>query len=160
MLGTVMIFSIRAETGKADHEFMRSLNERLVEVSQAPTHTAADVAIFQDQFTASAWANDVKTNATFVAVSESGRRLGYVNVRGSPDEIGQEEGGYIALLAVIAEAEGHGIAQALVNAAENWAKQQGFQRLSLDVFASNQRAQQFYRKAGYEPEMIRVIKHI
>jgi ribosomal protein S18 acetylase RimI-like enzyme len=155
-----MIFSIRAEEGEADHVFMLSLNKRLVDVSQAPTHSEAEVAVFQEQFTASAWSNDIETNATFVAVGEDGRRLGYVNVRETADEIGQEKCGYIALLAIVAEAEGKGVAQALVSRAENWSKQQGFSRLSLDVFASNQRAQQFYKKAGYQSEMIRVIKQL
>lgn len=155
-----MNFTVRAEEGEADRVFMLSLNERLVSVSRAPTHSEAEVAVFQEQFTASAWSNDIETNATFVAVGEDGRRLGYVNVREAPDEIGQEKCGYIALLAVVVEAEGKGVAQALVSKAEHWSKQQGFHRLSLDVFASNQRAQQFYKKAGYQSEMIRVIKQL
>lgn len=153
-------FTIRPEKDEADRAFIRGLNVRLSGVIDAPTHSKEEVVAFQDRFTASAWGNDAGDSATFVAVDNGGQRLGYVNVRGSADEIANEKCGYIALLAVVAEAEGNGVGQSLLEEAEKWTREMGFRRLSLDVFASNHRGQRFYEKAGFRPETIRVIKQL
>lgn len=153
-------FTIRLEEGEADRAFIRGLNARLSGVIEAPTHSRETVVAFQDRFTASAWVHDPDDSATFIAVGKDGQRLGYVNVRGSADEIANERCGYVALLAVVDEAEGEGIGQALLQQAEKWTGQMGFRRLALDVFASNVRGQHFYEKAGFRPETIRVIKQL
>lgn len=153
-------FIIRQEEVETDRAFIRGLNERLSGVIEAPTHSNDEVVAFQDRFTASAWGNDTGESATFVAVGKDGQRLGYVNVRGSMDEIANEECGYVVLLAVAAEAEGEGVGQSLLQQAEDWTREMGYRRLSLDVFASNHRGQRFYEKAGFRPETIRVIKQV
>ena len=153
-------FSIRPEEGEADRAFMRGLNARLTSVIDAPTHSNDSVVAFQERFTASAWGSDTGESATFVAIKKDGQRLGYVNVRGSIDEIADERCGYVALLAVVAEAEGEGVGQSLLRQAEKWTKEMGFRRLSLDVFASNHRGQRFYEEAGFRPETIRLVKRL
>ena len=155
-----MTFSIRAEETEADREFIEGLNPRLTEFIEAPAHSKRDVEQFQDGFTATSWDSDIGENATFIATKECGERIGYVNVREGMDEIAGKKCGYIALLAVKPEAEGQGVARSLVNEAEKWAKQMGYARLALDVFASNDRGLRFYEKAGFRHETIRVIKQI
>jgi len=155
-----MTFTIRPEDGGIDRAFMRKLNARLVAVSEAPAHSEKEVIAFQDRFTASAWESSNENNTTLVAIDEGGQQLGYINIRDTKDEIANEKCGYIALLAVKVEAEGKGIAKALVSEAENWARKKGFHRLSLDVFASNHRGQNFYKEIGFQPETIRVIKRL
>ena len=153
-------FTIHPARDEADRVFIRGLNVRLSSVIDAPTHSNEEVIAFQDRFTASAWGNGTGHSATFVAVGKDGQRLGYVNVRESADEIANEKCGYIALLAIVAEAEGEGVGQSLLQEAERWAREMGFRRLSLDVFASNHRGQRFYQTAGFRPETIRVIKQL
>ena len=153
-------FKIRLEDGNTDRAFVKGLNARLSGVIDAPTHSKGEVEAFQERFTATAWQDGAAAGATFIAVSQDGQRLGYVNVRESMDEIANEKCGYITLLAVADEAEGEGVGQALLIEAERWTKEKGFRRLSLDVFASNGRGQGFYEKAGYQPETIRVIKQL
>lgn len=153
-------FIVRPEKDEADRSFIRGLNARLSGVIEAPTHSKDEVVAFQDRFTASAWATDAIEGATFVATGRDGQRLGYVNVRESQDEIANETCGYIALLAVVSEAEGEGVGQALLQEAEKWAGEKGFSRLSLDVFASNLRGQRFYEKLGFRPETVRLIKRL
>ena len=153
-------FIIRPEKDEADRVFIRGLNGRLSGVIDAPTHSNEEVADFQERFTASAWEGDAGECATFIAVGTDGQRLGYVNVRESADEIANEKCGYIALLAVRAEAEGEGVGQSFLEEAEEWTRQMGFRRLALDVFASNQRGQRVYEKAGFRPETIRLIKQL
>lgn len=153
-------FTIRLEDGDTDHAFITALNARLSGVIDAPTHSKEEVEAFQYRFTATAWEVEAAAGATFVAVGKDGQRVGYVNVRESMDEIANEKCGYIALLAVVDEAEGEGVGQALLMEAERWTRQKGFRRLSLDVFASNLRGRRFYEKAGYRLEIIRVIKQL
>lgn len=159
-IGTAMIFSIRPSAGEADHRFIERLNARLTEVIKAPTHTEGQVASFQQGFTASSWDADIFSNATFVAVNVQDEPIGYVNVREGNDEIAEEKCGYIALLAVVPEVEGQGVAQSLVSKAEEWSRQMGYTRVALDVFASNERGLRFYNKVGFAHETIRVIKKI
>jgi GNAT superfamily N-acetyltransferase len=155
-----MTFTVRPEEDEADRVFIRGLNSRLSSVIDAPTHSREEVDAFQDRFTATTWADDNRDGATFLAVGEDGQRLGYVNVRAGADEIADERCAYIALLAVIAKAEGRGVGQALLLAAESWSKDMGFSRVALDVFASNCRGQRFYETAGFRPETLRVIKRL
>jgi ribosomal protein S18 acetylase RimI-like enzyme len=156
----MMIFSIRPGEGEMDRPFIEQMNARLVEVIKAPTHTESEVKSFQQGFTASSWNADIVNNATFVAINGQGAPIGYVNVREGNDEIAEGKCGYIALLAVVPEAEGQGVAQSLVNEAEKWARQMGYTRVALDVFASNERGLRFYDKMGFDHETIRVIKKI
>lgn len=155
-----MSFSIRSECDDEDRRFIEGLNSRLTDVIKAPTHSSSDVQSFQEAFTATAWELDDGKGATFLAVDKTGDRTGYVNVREGSDEVLGEACGYIALLAVKQEHEGRGIAKALVERAEQWAREMGFRRLALDVFASNDHALKFYERAGFQPETIRVIKRL
>lgn len=153
-----MPFSIRPECDDEDRRFIEGLNSRLTDVIEAPTHSSSDVESFQNAFTATAWELDGGKCATFLAIEETGNRIGYVNVREGTDDVLGEACGYIALLAVKQEHEGRGIAKALVERAEQWAREMGFSRVALDVFASNDHALKFYERAGFQPETIRVIK--
>lgn len=155
-----MTFSIRPEDGVEDRKFIRDLNTRLVEVSDAPTHCTEEVEDFQDRFTASAWGTITENRATFVAVAQNDQKIGYINVRESEGDIASKKCAYIALLAVTAEAEGKGVAQSLIAEAEAWSKQMGYSRICLDVFDSNDRGQKFDEQAGFQPETIRMIKKL
>jgi ribosomal protein S18 acetylase RimI-like enzyme len=43
-------------------------------------------------------------------------------------------------------------------AAEDWARGRGYRLLSLDVFADNRRAVDFYRRGGFKTETRRMVK--
>lgn len=51
-----------------------------------------------------------------------------------------------------------GAARKLMQHAEAWAKSKRYRFLSLDVFADNRRALEFYLKFGFQPESIRLVK--
>lgn len=154
------LFSIRLESDLQDRAFIEKLNSRLTEVIDAPTHTADEVRSFQDLFTATAWDGKTGKNATFIAIDDDGNKVDYVNVREGTDDVLGEPCGYIALLAVKSSHESRGIARALIQRAEEWAAEVGFDRVALDVFASNDRALKFYERAGFEAETIRVVKRL
>lgn len=112
-----MSFSIRPECDDEDRRFIEGLNVRLTDVIEAPTHSSGEIASFQEAFTATAWELDGGKGATFLAVEETGSRIGYVNVREGLDDVLGETCGYIALLAVGQAHEGRGVAKALVERA-------------------------------------------
>ncbi|GAA5528563.1 GNAT family N-acetyltransferase [Herpetosiphon gulosus] len=53
-------------------------------------------------------------------------------------------------LYVVHDVRGQGVAQRLLNLAQAWASQQGYQRMQLYVTASNQRAKRFYQAQGWQ----------
>jgi GNAT superfamily N-acetyltransferase len=55
-------------------------------------------------------------------------------------------------LIVAASARGIGVGRALLEVTEIWARQHGVDRLTLEVFAGNDRARALYTKAGYVEE--------
>ena len=65
---------------------------------------------------------------------------------------------YVDVLAVLEEAEGRGVAGALMRFAEGWAAGRGCAEVCLDVFSGNGRAIRFYERAGYRPDHIRMAK--
>jgi GNAT superfamily N-acetyltransferase len=66
--------------------------------------------------------------------------------------------GYVSLLALTEEAEGQGIAHLMMQAAESWARAQGYRFLCLDVFADNRHAVEFYERRGFQTETLRMVK--
>ena len=100
----------------------------------------------------------VEGASTLIACAEDGKRLGYIHLRPGKDAVTDEPYGYISLLATTKEAEGSGVATRLMTAAEDWARGRGYRLLSLDVFADNRRAVDFYRRGGFKTETRRMVK--
>lgn len=155
-----MRFSIRPERGAKDRAFIERLNPRLTQVIEAPTHSDNEVEAFQAAFTATAWEQSAGKSSTFLAVDEANELIGYVSVREGSDEVLSEPCVYIALLAVERCHEGKGVAKALIQTAEEWAVEMGYARVALDVFGSNTHALEFYERAGFRVETVRVIKKL
>lgn len=155
-----MTFTIRNEEGADDRDFMLSLSPRFDAVTNAPTHSKDDVRLFHQRFIAQSWDDAIQVSHNFIAVGDDDTRLGFINLRETEDDIANEKCAYIALIAISAEATGLGVAPALISKAADWARGAGYKRLCLDVFSSNAHAQNFYEKAGFEPETVRVVKRL
>ncbi len=143
----------------ADTEFLSSLSPRLSGVPGPSWHDLAAMEGFQVRYMAETFAPAAREEAsTLIAWSSDGRRLGYIHVRPGKDGVSDEPCGYVSLLALTEEAEGKGIAGRLMDAAEAWARARGYRLLSLDVFADNRRAIDFYGRRGFKRETIRMVK--
>ena len=60
---------------------------------------------------------------------------------------------------VTAEAwEGRGVGRALLARAEQWARDHGLERISLETGAANTRARAFYARSGYQDEEVRLTR--
>ena len=142
----------------SDTAFLSSLSPRLSGVPGPAWHDLAAMEDFQDRYMASTFAAIDDGAQTLIAWSSDGRRLGYVHMRPGKDGVTEEPCGYVSLLAVDKDAEGSGVATQLMAAAEGWARARGYRFLSLDVFADNRRAVDFYKRGGFESETLRMVK--
>ena len=97
-----------------------------------------------------------RTGTLLVAEAE-GRVVGFVAVvrggRASSAHVGDVG------LTVAASHRGRGVGRALMLAAEDWARKAGVERLTLTVFAHNERARRLYASLGYVEEGVRRAQH-
>lgn len=154
-----MKFTIRAATA-ADGEAMLALMPRLsafdIPDSRTPEHLWRDDAELIRQWIGGR-AND---RLVHVAEGAAGAILGLALVSLRPELLSHEPSAHLEAIAVTAEAEGKGVGQALLAAAERDAGRHGARCMTLHVFSTNSRARNFYERSGYEGELIRYIKSI
>jgi len=91
-------------------------------------------------------------SALLIAESEPGGHLGFVYLERLQDYFTLEWHGHVGMLVVAEEVEGKGIGSALMRAAEAWAREQGYRKLTLTVFEANRKARALYDHLGYAPE--------
>jgi ribosomal-protein-alanine N-acetyltransferase len=91
---------------------------------------------------------EIFPDTNFVSESE-GRVTGFIIC--GVEDTGEEIYGHICSLAVSREFRGMGIGSALVQRAEYQVMLTGATAMQLEVRISNQAAQKFYQKHGYEP---------
>jgi len=140
-----------------DRTFIDSLSPRLSGVPRPAWHDQTAMEGIQDRHMESSF-EPIEGASTLIACAQDGRRLGYIHLRPSTDGVTNEPCGYISLLATTEAAEGSGVAKRLMAAAEDWARGRGYRLLSLDVFADNRRAVNFYRRSGFKTETRRMVK--
>jgi ribosomal protein S18 acetylase RimI-like enzyme len=92
-----------------------------------------------------------------VAEDAQGERLGLVSISHHVNFAGETEA-YIGELAVRADREGSGVGQALMRAAEDWARAHGYSLVVLDTGAANTRARDFYERLGYQEESVKLVR--
>ncbi|MCX7555666.1 GNAT family N-acetyltransferase [Xanthomonadaceae bacterium JHOS43] len=97
---------------------------------------------------------------TVVLVAEDarGRCAGFARVRLVNDSIDGTRNAHLADLVVASAHEGKGTAQALLDAAEAFARAQHCTHLQLFTFPDHERALRLYRRSGFETDMLRLVK--
>ena len=113
---------------------------------------------FAEVLTTAVRAQDSRS-AVLIAQSASGVRLGFISLTVREDVTGIERG-HVRDLGVIEDARKTGVGSALMRAGEAWARQRGLPVLSLDVWATNERARAFYETMGYIPESFCLFKSL
>jgi GNAT superfamily N-acetyltransferase len=92
-----------------------------------------------------------------IAEDEQGERSGFATVSHSTHFTGQRQA-YIGELATSETAEGRGVGSALVQACEQWAREQGYTLLAVSTGAANTRALKFYHHLGFHDEDVTLTK--
>lgn len=94
----------------------------------------------------------------FIA-EEDGERLGFATVTHSKHFSGQPQA-YIGELVTAEGAEGRGVGTALVEACCAWAKEQGYDLITLSTGSGNPRARHFYAHLGFVEEDVTLVKRL
>ena len=140
----------------ADREFVLSLAPRLAIGIPPWRDPQKMIATVQGWITESIKQHGNKT-MVIVAEDEHGERLGFATVSHDTHFTGEGQA-YIGELAISEETEGRGVGEALAQACEQWAREQGYRILSLATGAANERALGFYRHMGYLDEDVKLVK--
>ena len=148
---------IRIRTAEpGDEEAIARLSHRAGSTAAPPWAT---IHSLEDE---TEWARSVierpdPATALLVAADADNQVLGFVAALHVTDVPGHRHG-HIASIAVAPGAEGRDIGKALLAAAEQWCRDQGFSDVTLHVYPGNERAQAVYERAGYELEWHRLRK--
>ena len=142
-----------------DREFVAQFVSALLEFGSPAWKDSGALAPGFTRVLADAVSNQDARAAVLIARGGDGARLGFVSVV-VREAIGGVERAHVADLAVIEGARRVGVGRALMRAAEAWARERGLAVLSLDVWSTNDRALSFYRRLGYRPESLCLIKEL
>jgi GNAT superfamily N-acetyltransferase len=98
--------------------------------------------------------------ATSIIVAEEpvGSIAGFVFSTTRQDYFTGRDHAHIEVLTVAEAAEGRGVGRALLEAAEQWARERGYPHITLNVFAVNARAREVYQRGGYGEETVHYLK--
>lgn len=135
----------------SDQEALLQLADRLAAFGPT-TRTAGEITRRERRALSDALAQPSPGSALLVAQHADLGVVGVLLLEGRRDYFTDEAHGHIAILAVAHDAQGRGVGRALLAAAEKWGRGQGFRRLTLMVFAANQRAKDFYARQGWQVE--------
>jgi aminoglycoside 6'-N-acetyltransferase I len=93
-----------------------------------------------------------------VALDDSQKMIGFIelNLRNNVPGSSQQTTPYIEAWSVSPDYQGQGIGKALIQAAEDWAKQQNFHELGSDAPTSNEKSVSLHKQLGFN-EIERVV---
>ncbi|MGB5941495.1 MAG: GNAT family N-acetyltransferase [Leeuwenhoekiella sp.] len=98
-------------------------------------------------------------NAIFIVEdADNQQQLGFIFLEIGTDYYHREPHGHIADIIVSPEARGRGIGKMLMEKAETWTKENGYNLLTLNVFNDNKKARKFYSALGFTPDLTKYGK--
>ena len=139
-----------------DRDFVLATAERLASFVIPPWRTAHEICEGEAR-TLRVWF-DGAANGTLLVAESNGARAGFIFLERQIDYFTQRAHAHIGMLAVTTHAEGIGIGRALLEAAERWAHDAGYDRITLHAFEGNARARAIYERLGYAPETVKYVK--
>jgi GNAT superfamily N-acetyltransferase len=139
-----------------DRTFVLSLAPRLLIGMPSWRDPQLWLTAFQNWITASIDQQGQEA-MVFIAEDDRGEQLGFVTLSHNTHFTGEHQA-YINELVTSEEAEGHGVGTALIQACEQWAREQGYRILALSTGAANLRALGFYHHLGFRDEDVKLVK--
>lgn len=141
-----------------DHAFVVAAAQRLASFGPPAWRTPEEIVSREAQTLRAFFEAPAPGSALLMAASDQGHRLGFVYLERLQDYFTLAEHGHVGMLVVTEEAAGRGVGSALMRAAETWAREQGYRRLTLTVFEANHGARAVYEHLGYAAETLRYVK--
>ncbi len=140
-----------------DRDGVLALADRLADFELPPGRTAREIRV-ADHHLFDAQLASASPDVLFLVAEEDDAVLGTIFANTRSDYFTRATVAYVEVLAVSEAAAGKGIGRALMEATERWARERGFGRVELAVFANNRRARAFYEHLGYRAETMRYVK--
>jgi GNAT superfamily N-acetyltransferase len=140
----------------ADDVTLSHLATRLAGFELPPWRTPAEIARADARGMIASVQLGQPDDQVFVA-ERQGLAVGCLHILATTDFFGRRHA-HISVIASTEAAEGTGVGRALMEFAENWARQRQLTLLTLHVFATNTRARRFYEQAGMAPEFLKYAK--
>lgn len=94
----------------------------------------------------------------FVAEDEDGTPVGFIHLQKTQDFFTARSNCHVSDLAVAPGQDGRGVGRALLEHAEDWAREHRCALVTLAVFPGNERARALYEAAGYAADLLRLAK--
>ncbi len=142
----------------ADRDALIALTARLAEFPRPAWRTAHEIAVADNGILLAAVAAPGADTIVLVSGALGESLDGVVFAATKTDYFTGERHGHVEVLAVAPQAQGRGVARALMAAAESWARARGDAFITLNVFDANARARGIYARLGYLPETIHYRK--
>ena len=96
----------------------------------------------------------------FIAEDEDGERVGFIHLQKTQDFFTGRSNCHISDLAVVTAHEGRGVAKALLEHVQEWAREHRCQLITLAVLPGNERARALYEAAGFGIDLVRMAKPV
>lgn len=144
----------------ADREYISSLATRFSEFDLPDWRSADDIDRTNRLSLQKALEEPEPGAAILVADDETQGPVGFIHIQTQVDYFSGEKHGYVADVAVSKTVEGRGVGRMLLEAAEAWARSNGYRLLTLYVFSANARARRVYERYGFQPELVKYVKPV
>lgn len=141
----------------ADRDALLALLPELAAFPLPAWRTAAQIAGADTRILLDAL--DRPDPGTLILVGDVGGTItGFIFTTTRADYFTGRPHAHIEVLVVGPAARGQGLARRLIEATERWARDRGYANITLNAFATNERAGGVYRQLGYQPETLHYIK--
>nr|WP_027483100.1 GNAT family N-acetyltransferase [Deinococcus pimensis] len=142
-----------------DEPFVTRLVPRFVEFGLPSGHDPARLQVSFHR-TLNGALHRLPAGHAFYVAEQAGVSVGFILLEVRDDPLTGARHGHVSDLAVTPEADGRGVARALMIRAERWAYESSLPYLTLSVFATNARARALYAKLGYAEDLLRLHKTV
>jgi ribosomal protein S18 acetylase RimI-like enzyme len=139
-----------------DEAALSSLAARLGECPLPRWRTPAEIANADLRAMVAAIGARDSDNSVLIA-ERGGVTVGCLHIHTDTDFFGRQHA-HLSVISVSAEAEGTGVADVLMGAAEDWTRERRLPLLTLNVIVGNARARRLYARHGFEPEIVSYVK--
>jgi GNAT superfamily N-acetyltransferase len=134
------------------------LCRRLADFGPPPWRAAAEIAAGERRALDAAFPLPPPGAIVLIAEAPAGSAAGFAYIETAVDYFTRRPHAHLGVLAVTEAAEGRGVGRALLQAAESWARRQGYGVMTLNVFAGNEHARGIYERSGYQLETLHYRK--
>lgn len=143
-----------------DEAFLLGLMGRLAAFPVPEWRTAEEIASADNLILIAALREPKPSNLVLIAEDPTGTPVGGLLVSTATDYFTGRQHAHIEVVAVTVAASGRGLGRAMIDAAERWAVERGYEQITLTVFATNEAARAIYEHLGYRAETIRYWKRL